>query len=147
MDQDVKGIAVLCGVILLILGGIVWLIVAMQTDADVASRNLSRAAEMFEIPRRVVFYNGITDAYMLTVEGRCSIEHDGGKRQLALTCKEGKNEFRKHHLGLSDNVTYFSQQLDAKKIDVTHTRIIFKPTAIVPYLDVRPDTNVKPDAK
>ena len=42
-------------------------------DARVASRNLSIAAENFEIDRRIVFYNGITDTYMLTIEGRCDI--------------------------------------------------------------------------
>ena len=41
-------------------------------DAQVASHNLSKAADMFEIDRRIVFYNGITDTYMLTIEGRCS---------------------------------------------------------------------------
>ena len=41
-----------------------------STDADVASRNLSVAAEQFEIERRVVFFNGITDAYLLSIEGR-----------------------------------------------------------------------------
>ena len=44
------------------------------TDADVASRNFSRAAENFEIDRRIVFYNGVTGGYMLTIEGRCAIE-------------------------------------------------------------------------
>lgn len=38
------------------------------SDADVASSNLSKAADQFEITRRVVFYNGITGDYMLTVE-------------------------------------------------------------------------------
>ena len=48
-----------------------------QRDAQVASWNLSKAADNFEINRRVVFYNGITDSYMLTIEGRCSIEDSG----------------------------------------------------------------------
>ena len=43
-------------------------------DAHMASRNLSKAADNFEIVRRVVFYNGITDSYMLTIEGLCSIK-------------------------------------------------------------------------
>ena len=34
------------------------------TDAQVASRNLSKAADQFEINRRVVFFNGITDSYL-----------------------------------------------------------------------------------
>lgn len=48
-----------------------------SSDAYVASQNLSTAADQFEIYRRVVFYNGITDEYILVVEGYCSIEIDG----------------------------------------------------------------------
>jgi len=33
------------------------------SDADVASENLSKSAEQFEINRRIVFFNGITDKY------------------------------------------------------------------------------------
>jgi outer membrane murein-binding lipoprotein Lpp len=32
-----------------------------SSDADVASQNLSKAAEQFEIMRRIIFFNGITD--------------------------------------------------------------------------------------
>ena len=42
-------------------------------DADIASQNLSTAADNFQINRRIVFYNGITDTYILTIEGLCSI--------------------------------------------------------------------------
>jgi predicted small secreted protein len=45
-----------------------------RTDADVASHNLSEAADNFEGVRRVVFFNGITDTYLLSIEGRiCTI--------------------------------------------------------------------------
>jgi uncharacterized protein YceK len=47
-----------------------------NNDATVASRNLSKAADMFEVNRRVVFYNGITGEYILSVEGLCSIKAD-----------------------------------------------------------------------
>ena len=53
------------------------LIAGCSDDASIASRNLSKAADMFEIERRVIFYNGITGGYILTIEGRCSIE--GGR--------------------------------------------------------------------
>ena len=36
-------------------------------DAQIASSNLSRAADNFEILRRVVFLNGITDTYLLSI--------------------------------------------------------------------------------
>ena len=43
------------------------------SDANIASNNLSRAADNFEIARRVVFFNGITDTYLLSIEGRSSM--------------------------------------------------------------------------
>lgn len=43
------------------------------TDADRASQNLSTAADNFEVQRRIIFYNGITGEYMLTIEGLCSL--------------------------------------------------------------------------
>lgn len=111
-----------------------FLLAACDTDADVASANLSKAAEQFEIERRVVFMNGITDQYMLEIIGRCSIEDQG--TQLEVTCKRGPNEFTKDFLGLSDNVTYFVQQLGTADVDEYHYRVIFKPEAIVPDIDL-----------
>ena len=105
-------------------------------DSQVASRNLSRAAEMFEINRRVIFYNGITGEYMLSVEGLCAIKADRADNQLELTCKIGQNEFKKHFLGLSDNVTYFVEQLEPAKANVYHYRVIFKPETIIPNIDL-----------
>lgn len=103
------------------------------TDANVASRNLSQAADMFEIDRRVVFYNGITNDYILVVEGRCSINDQGN--QLELTCKTGNESYKKHFLGLSDNVTYFAEQLESAPVDVYHYRVVFKPETIIPNID------------
>lgn len=104
------------------------------TDANIASRNLSKAAEMFELDRRIVFYNGITDAYILSVEGRCSLTQETAK--VSVTCKTGEDRYKKHQLGLSDNVTYFSEQLEHSEVDVYHYRVIFKPAAIVPDVDL-----------
>jgi hypothetical protein len=104
-----------------------------DTDADVASHNLSKAAEQFEIERRVVFFNGITDKYLLLIEGLCSIEDEG--RQLEVTCKLGDGEFKKHFLGLSDNVSYFVEQTEAADVSTSHYRVIFKPEVIVPDID------------
>ena len=107
---------------------------ACSSDADVASKNLSKAAEQFEIERRVVFFNGITDEYMLTIEGRCSIADQA--TQLEVTCKLGPDQFKKHFLGLSDNVTYFVEQLEAADADEFRYRVIFKPESIVPNIDL-----------
>ena len=106
------------------------------TDADIASQNLSRAADQFEIMRRVVFYNGITGDYMLTVEGRCSLGNNDSYGQLTITCKIADGQYKKHFLGLSDNVTYFVEQLDGANVSVNHYRVIFKPSVIIPDIDI-----------
>lgn len=111
-----------------IAGGL--LVAGCSSDADVASKNLSKAAEQFEIDRRVVFFNGITDTYLLSIEGRCSIEDQGN--QLEVTCKLGPEEYKKHFLGLSDNVSYFVEQLGSADVSTARYRVIFKPETIVP---------------
>lgn len=111
-----------------------FVLAACNTDATVASRNLSLAAEQFEIDRRVVFINGITDTYLLEIVGKCSIFDDGN--QLEVTCKTGPDEFKKHFLGLSDNVSYFVEQLEGFDVDVFHYRVIFKPEVILPNIDL-----------
>lgn len=106
-------------------------------DAQTASYNISKAADNFEIDRRIVFYNGITDSYMLTIEGRCSIEDQ--TTQLEVTCKIGRDAYKKHFLGLSDNVTYFAEQLETADVSVFHHRVTFKPQSILPDIDFRGD--------
>lgn len=109
-----------------------------DTKADIASRNLSKSAEQFEIQRRIVFFNGITDKYLLTVEGRCSVETSdsalGGS--LEVTCKVGPSAYKKHFLGLSDNVSYFVEQTEAADVDVYHYRVIFRPETLVPDIEI-----------
>lgn len=104
-------------------------------DATVASDNLSKAADNFEIQRRVVFFNGITDTYLLSIEGACSIKDEGN--QLEVTCKTGKDAYKKHFLGLSDNVSYFVEQVGSANVSANHYRVTFKPEVIVPDIDLR----------
>jgi hypothetical protein len=106
-------------------------------DAMVASRNLSKAADNFEIQRRVVFYNGITSDYLLSIEGLCSIEPLLNPPRVAVICKTGAAEYKKHFLGLSDNVTYFVEQMEPNKTSVHFYRVTFKPTTIIPDVRVR----------
>jgi len=123
-------IAALAATSLLVLAG-------CQDDATVASYNISKAADNFEIDRRIVFYNGINGEYMLIIEGRCSIEDQGN--QLEVTCKISRDGFKKHFLGLSDNVTYFAEQLETSDVSVYHHRITFKPQSIIGDIDFRGD--------
>lgn len=107
------------------------------SDADKASDNLSKAAEQFEVPRRIVGINGITDEVLFEVEGRCSLERgESMEDTLDVICKHGPNDFRKHFVGLSDNVTFISTQLKGVDVSVYRTRIILKPQNLIPNLDL-----------
>ena len=108
---------------------------ACVDDAQIASRNLSRAADNFEILRRVVFLNGITDTYLLSIEGLCSVEDQSN--QLEVTCQTAEGMYKKHFLGLSDNVTYFAEQIDGAQVSAYHYRVTFKPQSIIPDVDLR----------
>jgi hypothetical protein len=112
-------------------------LLAACNEADVASRNLSKSADMFEVNRRVVFYNGITGDYVLTIEGLCSLGNEDSARRLSITCKTGPSEYKKHFLGLSDNVTFFVEQLDAKTVSTYHYRVVFKPSVIIPDIEIK----------
>ena len=127
-----------------ILGAIlaVGLLAGCSSDADTVSRNLSTAAEQFEISRRVVFFNGITDNYLLEIIGLCSIEDQG--HQLEVTCQVEPGSYRKHFLGLSDNVSYFVEQLDPANVSAHHYRVVFKPQEIVPDVDLVVDLDDGP---
>lgn len=114
---------------------ILFVVVTLQgcaTDSEVVSHNLSKDADQFKIERRIIFYNGITDKYMFEMVGRCSIEVDSMDNQLEVTCKVGENQYQKHFLGLSDNVTYIVEHLGTSPSNEYRYKIIFKPESILP---------------
>ncbi len=111
-------------------------IAACVPESDVASKNVSRAADQFQVNRRIVFYNGITGEYMLSIEGLCSLGNHDDPNELSVTCKTGQSEYKKHFLGLSDNVTYFAEQVESAKVSGYYYKVIFRPQTIVPDIDL-----------
>ena len=112
------------------------ILVSCSKEADIASKNVSTAADQFEIMRRIVFYNGITDTYMLTIEGLCSLGNHDKTKELTVTCKTGVSKYKKHFLGLSDNVTYFVEQLEPARVSAYHYRVIFRPSIVLPDINI-----------
>jgi hypothetical protein len=116
---------------------VLFTVAGCRTDADVVSENLSKSADQFQVLRRVVFYNGITESYMLTIEGYCSLGNYDEAGSLTVTCKVAEGSYKKHFLGLSDNVTYFVEQLDGANVSKDHYKVIWKPSVIIPDIDVQ----------
>lgn len=113
------------------------LVLSGCTTADTASYNLSKEADYFKINRRIVFYNGINGEYILQIEGFCSLGNQDPTGELSVTCKTGEDSYKKHFLGLSDNVTYFAEQIESKDVSANHYKVIFRPSTIIPSLEVR----------
>lgn len=111
-------------------------ILAACTEADTVNQNISKSADSFEIERRIVFFNGITDEYLLTIEGVCSMDVQSDKT-LRVTCKTDEDEYKRHYLGLSDNVSYFVEQVEGASVDPFRYRVIFRPESIIPNIDIQ----------
>lgn len=106
-------------------------------DAELATSNIKKAADNFEVNRRIVFYNGITDSYILTIEGKCSVDLNQSKTAFNVICKTGENEYKRHTLVLSDNTTAFVEQIEPNKASDNFYRVTFKPSVLIPDIDVR----------
>lgn len=124
------------GIILLAVMSMVGLI-GCTSEADTVSENLSKSADSFEVQRRIVFINGITDKYLLEIQGLCSLGNNDDAGKLSVTCKVSEGQYKKHYLGLSDNVTFLVEQTDAKYEDPFHYKILFRPEAIIPDIDLQ----------
>ena len=105
-----------------------------SNDAQVVSQNLSQEADNFRVARRVVFYNGFTNDYMLEIKGLCSLGAGTSATSITVTCKTSDG-YKKHILGLSNNVTYFVEQLSSATVSPNFYQVTFKPTTIIP--DIR----------
>lgn len=108
-------------------------------ESETVDHNITNSADNFEVNRRIVVINGITDAYLFTVEGRCSITDQGN--QLEVLCKVDDCDeaqcYKKHLFGLSDNTTYIVEQLTGLNTDPFHHEINFRPEAVIPDIDLQ----------
>lgn len=117
-----------------ICSGLVLLTAGCTSQADTANKNLTKAAENFEVPRRIVGINGITDVVLFSVEGFCSYETPGGNFEAI--CKLPDGSIERTTMRLSDNVTFISTQIGGKNVSLFRPRVIFRPQTIVPNFDL-----------
>lgn len=73
----------------------------------------------------------------MTIEGLCSIKADSADKQIEVTCKTDEGEYKKHYLGLSDNVTYVVEQVEASDTDTFHYKVVYRPEALAPGIGLQ----------
>jgi predicted small secreted protein len=110
------------------------LLAGCGSKADTVSENISKAADDFQIARRILFVDTFTDKNLLAIEGRCNIKVDGN--QLEVTCRTPAGD-KKHYLGLEVGVTYFVEQMNPAQVSEDHYKVFFRPQTLVPDVDVK----------
>lgn len=97
------------------------------TEAERVSYNVSEEADNFNIFRRVVVVNVMSDKILFELDGYFSLEVDEVENQLEITCEVGDGSYKKHFIGLSDMVAYTVEDLSGAKVDKYHYEMHYLP--------------------
>jgi hypothetical protein len=124
-----------------VMGVAVLALTACEPAADVASRNISAAADNFEVARRITVFNGITGDVAMVMEGYCSLGNKDTVLRMSVTCKTGRNSYVRNFVGLSDNVFFVAEQLEDVNVSSFHYRTVFRPQSLIPDIDFQGDSN------
>lgn len=98
---------------------------SLEDEADVASYNVSKEADNFNVYRKVVIINSMTDNILLEFEGWCSINVDETESQLELTYRIGEGVYAKDFIGLNDRTTYVITQIDGSEVSKYHYEWVY----------------------
>lgn len=115
-------------------------VAACKPAADVASENLSKKADNYEIMRRVVVIAGFTDAYLFEVVGFCALGNNDKPGQLSMTCKDASG-IKKHFFFVGDNDRVLVSDMESTDVSTFHTIINFRPQTIIPDIDFQADSS------
>ena len=106
------------------------------SKADRVSHNLSREADEMNITRKVTVINGITNQTIFQATGQMSIEYVEERKQLNIIALDDDGNYKKHIIGISDNVSYVVEDVTGMKGIDTKYRMYFNPSMILP-VDVK----------
>jgi len=112
---------------------------ACQSDSDVVSHNLSKDSDNYKVARQIVVYNAITNQYVQTVTGFCSLGNDDKPDRVTYTCKASGEDtgYLKDIILKSDNTFVFVHQISARNVSTKHVKVIFKPSTVIPGVEAR----------
>lgn len=100
--------------------------------ADRVSYNLSREADDLNITRKVTVINSITNKVLFQVTGNMSINYDDSTKQLNIIALGDNGDYKKHIIGISDNVSYVVEDVTGVKGIDTKYRLYFNPDMVIP---------------
>lgn len=103
-----------------------------QREADKVSYNLSMEADNFNDVRQVTVINCLQGDVLFQMTGKMSIEADTTDNQLEIIVEDENGEYKKHFVGLSDNVTYVVEDITSGDVDKYKYTLNFNPNMWLP---------------
>ena len=103
-----------------------------QTQADRVSYNLSLEADNFNNVRQVTVINCLQGDVLFQMTGRISITADTTDNQLEIVVEDEYGKYKKHFIGLSDNVTYVVEDITSDDVSNYKYTLNFNPKMWLP---------------
>ena len=107
-----------------------------ETEAQRVSYNISQEADNFNTIRQITVINCIQGDVLFQMTGKMSITADTNDNQLEVIIEDDNGKYKKHFIGLSDNVTYVVEDITDGDVSKYHYTLNFNPKMWVP-IDVK----------
>ena len=104
-----------------------------ETQANRVSYNLSQEADNFNNVRQVTVINCLQGDVLFQMTGKISITADTADDQLEIIVEDENGQYKKHFIGLSDNVTYVVEDITAGDVSNYKYTLNFNPKMWLPY--------------
>lgn len=107
-----------------------------EREADRVSYNLSLEADNFNDVRQITVINCLKGDVLFQMTGKMSIEADIADNQLEIIVEDENGKYKKHFIGLSDNVTYVVEDITSGDVSKYKYTLNFNPKMWIP-VDVK----------
>lgn len=118
--------------VLLASGLVAAMLAGCDTEASRVSYNLSQEADNFNDVRQVTVINCLQGDVLFQMTGKMSITADTADNQLEIIVEDEEGEYKKHFIGLSDNVTYVVEDITSKNVSKYKYTLNFNPKMWIP---------------
>ena len=104
-----------------------------STEADRVSYNISQQADNFNTVRQITVINCLQGDVVFQMTGKMSIKADVADNQLEVTVEDENGNYKKHFIGLSDNVTYVVEDITDGDVSKYKYTLNFNPNMWIPF--------------
>ena len=118
--------------ILTFMAALVLLLTGCNTEASRVSYNLSQQADNFNDVRQITVINCIQGDVLFQMTGKMSIKADTADNQLEIVVEDENGEYKKHFIGLSNNVTYVVEDITSRDVNKYKYTLNFNPKMWIP---------------